>query len=53
MFLILVAHYMYIGQNDLQTRVRKYEKQCTVTLQKSDERQNLLKIRQKYFKNPL
>lgn len=38
MLLSLVAHYMYIGQNDLQTRVRKYEKQCTVTLQKSDER---------------
>lgn len=49
MLLSLVAHYMYIGQNDLQTRVRKYEKQCTVTLQKSYERQNLLKIRQKYI----
>lgn len=47
MLLSLVAH--YIGQNDLLTRVRKYEKQCTVTLQKSDERQKPFENQTKIF----
>lgn len=51
MRLSLVAH--YIGQNDLQTLVRKYENNALLHYKNPMKDKNLLKIRQKYFKNPL